>query len=144
MFLSSKKALLDVPQVAENILRHYPILCDRIRQKCEIQEGHERLAFTELIKFLDVNAQTLLKRTPSLVVDAMWHEFILFTKLYDSFCDQRYGRFIHHQPGGSRQENQRQYCETLEDIQRVFGTLNETYWPIPSFMSVDVSCGSCD
>lgn len=35
---------------------------------------------------------------PSQVVDDLWHEFILCTKNYDSFCRQGFGRFLHHTP----------------------------------------------
>jgi hypothetical protein len=35
---------------------------------------------------------------PSQVVDDLWHEFILYTKNYDQFCRQAFGRFLHHTP----------------------------------------------
>ncbi len=35
---------------------------------------------------------------PSQVVDELWHEFILHTKTYDRFCQQAFGRFLHHTP----------------------------------------------
>lgn len=35
---------------------------------------------------------------PSQVVDVAWHEFILFTKAYESFCTQAFGKFLHHTP----------------------------------------------
>lgn len=35
---------------------------------------------------------------PSQVVDVAWHEFILFTREYDSFCSKALGRFLHHTP----------------------------------------------
>lgn len=35
---------------------------------------------------------------PSQVVDDLWHEFILCTKNYDTFCRQGFGRFLHHTP----------------------------------------------
>lgn len=46
---------------------------------------------------------------PSQVVDDLWHEFILYTKGYDAFCRQAFGRFLHHTPavvlGEERQNN---------------------------------------
>lgn len=33
-------------------------------------------------------------------VDALWHQFILFTKEYTSFCDTYLGRYLHHVPCG--------------------------------------------
>jgi hypothetical protein len=35
---------------------------------------------------------------PSQVVDDLWHEFILFTRLYQNFCDRALGRYLHHTP----------------------------------------------
>lgn len=47
---------------------------------------------------------------PSQVVDDLWHEFILYTRHYDAFCRQAFGRFLHHTPavvlaGRDRQSN---------------------------------------
>lgn len=35
---------------------------------------------------------------PSIAVDGAWHEFILFTRDYMTFCDRAIGRFLHHSP----------------------------------------------
>ena len=35
---------------------------------------------------------------PSQVVDDLWHEFILYTRNYQQFCDKAFGRFFHHTP----------------------------------------------
>ncbi len=35
---------------------------------------------------------------PSQVVDVAWHEFILFTRPYQAFCQKALGRFLHHTP----------------------------------------------
>jgi hypothetical protein len=45
---------------------------------------------------------------PSQVADDLWHEFILYTKGYDAFCKQAFGRFLHHTPAvvlGTEQQN---------------------------------------
>jgi hypothetical protein len=40
-----------------------------------------------------------LSVTPSMmVIDEMWHAFILFTVDYASYCDKHMGRMIHHVP----------------------------------------------
>jgi hypothetical protein len=38
---------------------------------------------------------------PSQAVDELWHEFILYTRHYQRFCDQAFGRFLHHTPAGA-------------------------------------------
>lgn len=35
---------------------------------------------------------------PSQVADDLWHEFILYTRHYQAFCQQAFGRFLHHTP----------------------------------------------
>ncbi len=35
---------------------------------------------------------------PSQIVDVAWHEFILFTKEYEKFSENAFGRFLHHTP----------------------------------------------
>jgi hypothetical protein len=46
---------------------------------------------------------------PSQVADDLWHEFILHTRHYATFCQGAFGRFMHHTPavalGADRQNN---------------------------------------
>ncbi len=47
---------------------------------------------------------------PSQAVDDLWHEFILYTKAYEAFCQQAFGGFLHHTPavvlGADKQNNE--------------------------------------
>jgi hypothetical protein len=46
---------------------------------------------------------------PSQVADDLWHEFILYTRQYERFCQKAFGGFLHHTPAvvlrSSRQNN---------------------------------------
>jgi hypothetical protein len=46
---------------------------------------------------------------PSQVADDLWHEFILYTRQYQDFCHNAFGRFLHHTPavvlGPDKQNN---------------------------------------
>jgi hypothetical protein len=46
---------------------------------------------------------------PSQLADDLWHEFILYTRHYEAFCKQAFGRYLHHTPavvlGAARQDN---------------------------------------
>lgn len=130
--------------IATQLLSHTPLLHARIMQACNIDNAQIIPLFTEVLKYLEINAKSSDKRTPSIIVDNAWHEFILFTKLYATHCQQHYGKFIHHRPGGSTQENQQQYIQTINDIELTFGTLNEAYWHRPTYLCPDAQCGSCD
>lgn len=35
---------------------------------------------------------------PSQVTDDLWHEFILYTQAYQTFCKKGFGKFFHHTP----------------------------------------------
>jgi hypothetical protein len=37
-------------------------------------------------------------------IDEMWHNFILFTKEYDRYCQSKFGVFVHHNPTPRREK----------------------------------------
>lgn len=41
---------------------------------------------------------------PSRIVDAVWHEFILFTRDYTAFCENAFGFYLHHTPTEAMKE----------------------------------------
>jgi hypothetical protein len=62
---------------------------------------------------------------PSQLADDLWHEFILYTRYYEKFCQQAFGRFLHHTPaavlGSDKKSNEGlrrtwYYCCVLENI----------------------------
>lgn len=48
--------------------------------------------------FLICRGHRSMVAMPSQVVDIAWHEFILFTRHYEQFCNNGLGRFLHHTP----------------------------------------------
>jgi hypothetical protein len=44
---------------------------------------------------------------PSQVADDLWHEFILYTREYQSFCRKAFGGFLHHTPAVVLSENRK-------------------------------------
>ena len=62
---------------------------------------------------------------PSRVADDLWHEFILYTREYQSFCRRAFGSFMHHTPATVLSENRKSnaglrrvwwYCCKYENI----------------------------
>lgn len=54
--------------------------------------------WSELKAFLlTASTSTVPLRPPSVRVDELWHEFILFTREYHAFC-KRLGGYVHHTP----------------------------------------------
>lgn len=64
-------------------------------------------------------------------VDNLWHMFILFTKEYTHFCNNTFGRYIHHIP--RIKEN-----ETLEDRQKVRNNFKNFIQRYESFFGEDI------
>ena len=58
--------------------------------------------FLEAKRWLWLCAQLEEKRlmitTPLLIIDEMWHNFILFSREYMKYCQDYFGRYIHHAP----------------------------------------------
>jgi hypothetical protein len=54
---------------------------------------------------------------PSQAVDDLWHEFILYTKAYDAFCQKAFGRFLHHTPAAVLKPG---HNKTNEGLRRVW------------------------
>jgi hypothetical protein len=44
---------------------------------------------------------------PSQVADDLWHEFILYTREYQTFCRKAFGGFLHHTPAVVLSENRK-------------------------------------
>ncbi len=52
---------------------------------------------------------------PSRVVDDAWHEFILMTRQYKSFCEKGFGNYVHHEPNqADAEQNSAALGRTLE------------------------------
>ena len=54
------------------------------------------------------------------VIDEMWHNFVLFTKEYTQFCMEYFGYYLHHGPATEAEEQEhRQRMQSLERIDRI-------------------------
>ena len=53
---------------------------------------------------------------PSRAVDTAWHEFILHTKIYQDFCENAFGYFLHHTPA----EGMNRVTQVQKGIKRVW------------------------
>jgi hypothetical protein len=72
--------------------------CESLNVTRDEAEG----VFREFIKFIWLAESTphskLAIDHPILIIDEMWHTFILFTKEYSEFCRSHFGHYIHHVP----------------------------------------------
>ncbi len=57
---------------------------------------------------------------PIVVIDEMWHNFVLFTTEYTDFCKRYFGYYIHHAPTTEAEEHEhKQHLESLTAIDRI-------------------------
>jgi hypothetical protein len=87
-----------------------------LKTRLRAQHAHFTAAQLEQIEhglrqfFLaNLRSQGKFVAMPSKIADAMWHEFILHTKAYGTWCQQAFGRLLHHTPaialGNNAQRN---------------------------------------
>ena len=118
------------------------LLLQRVRVSLDCQPEEVPIALREVLRFLFlVKHYDLGQLTPSRRVDLIWHELILFTKMYREVCHEFLGKFVDHHPGGSVEKNRRQYQETLRCYRLKFGTPLATYW---GREKVPADCGICE
>src|SRR5436309_3499254 len=89
---------------------HNSDIIDRFLGIYDIPSSEAEQIFYETKKWVWLSANASQERrngnhVPRLVIDnflifidEMWHNFILFTKLYQEYCLSRFGFFIHHNP----------------------------------------------
>lgn len=68
--------------------------------KIDVDEINDIFMETKIflaISFVSKNNEVYINND-LLVIDEMWHNFILFTKTYEEFCNNFFGGLIHHIP----------------------------------------------
>jgi hypothetical protein len=94
-------------------------LPDKLRKKYpHLTQDQTDLAMDALREYFQLcnQAGRRMVAMPSQAVDAAWHEFILFTRNYQSFCRRGLGRFLHHTPA----EAMRTPTQAQEGIKRAW------------------------
>ena len=76
----------------------------------DVTEDVAKDIFTETKKFLFIcRHPDVFIPDELLIVDEMWHNFILFTKEYQDFCARYFGGYLHHSPSSKAEKaNHRQ------------------------------------
>ena len=135
-------------ELAVAILEAAPLLRTKLSRALFCPPESCTMALAELIKFLTLASEsTNCPVTPSARVDMAWHEFILFTRTYTSFCERNYGKMIHHEPSDDQPQNTRQYLETLRLYRQRYGEPPEEYWggnKTDPVSEPTAHCGNCE
>lgn len=57
---------------------------------------------------------------PIVVIDEMWHNFVLFTTEYTEFCKTYFGHYIHHAPATEAEDSEyKGHLESLSRAERI-------------------------
>ncbi len=82
----------------ENVISRFTDLFD-------VGEEEAEAIFTETKKFLYISRHPgVFIPDELLIVDEMWHNFILFTSTYHEFCTHYFGGFLHHLPASKAEK----------------------------------------
>ncbi len=97
----------------------------RFTEKFDVSQEEAVDLFSETLKFIYLGRKSkegIFINSDLLMIDEMWHNFILFTKDYHEFCRKYFGRYVHHTPTSyqEKQERERQKKEEPEKIKEVF------------------------
>jgi hypothetical protein len=124
------------------ILTAIPVLKNKLETIANRFEIDSNLLLTELIKYLIITNESNRTTSPSYLVDLAWHEFILFTKYYNLFCAENFGKFIHHTPDSKA--NKTSYELTLESYKKQYGLPPESIWTNNTSLNwKESNCGAC-
>lgn len=102
-----------VRPLAEVLGYRNDLVVRRFRKRFDLSRDEAEAVFVDLLRWLWYLASTNVTSdnpeahaidAPLVVIDEMWHEFILVTRDYTSFCNDMLGRYIHHAPARSEDE----------------------------------------
>ena len=131
---------------SDSLLKNNPVLFDKLKIIAP-KEGNvtPNDLLIEVLKFMYLVSVFGVKLTPSKIVDLGWHEFILFTKAYEKFCNEKLGKFIHHTPDVDKAANNRNFLKTIQHYIQLFGKPPDDIWgELSTTEWSDSQCGSCN
>ena len=88
-----------------------PEVVSRFVQLYDVSSEEAADVFVETKRWLwlasQVESGALSITDPLLIIDEMWHNFVLFTLDYTRYCTDCFGRYIHHAPTTQRDKERR-------------------------------------
>jgi len=92
---------------------------------------YAKLLLEEYYKWLVILSKFggAMKLSPSVIVDQVWHQHLLFTKNYRETCNMIGGQFLDHYPENADQDNSgeriNRYIYTLKCYRDTFGEMKD-------------------
>ena len=134
---------IKITKLAYNTLEENPLLVKKLKPISLLYKVSTKELFIEVLCFLYLIHLSKQKLSPSVIVDLAWHEFILFTKLYNEFCHQNFKKFIHHSPSNSTNQNINNFLKTIRYYCLIFGKPHAIIWGDLAFQEWNnAQCGT--
>ncbi|TQK44744.1 hypothetical protein FBY35_6268 [Streptomyces sp. SLBN-118] len=119
-------------------------LFDRLTDFCAEEYGLERSVAERVmdqgLAFLDVMGSTGETLSPSKLIDPAWHTFMLHSPQYTAWCQERYGRYIHHAPN-SRYRDKAAMVDVVGKIRAAGYAVDESLWGTKADCNEPSCCG---
>lgn len=99
--------------------------------------------FDDMLRFLWVSERgssvtRMAIDDPILIIDEMWHIFVLFTKPYGEFCHKYFGRFVHHTPTTETERRERSSIRDMTELARLVEEKRERYGFVYDMLGQDI------
>lgn len=93
---------------------------DGFQKSFNVERDEAERIFNEMLKWMwfctcPKTQESRAIDTPLLIIDEMWHTFILYTKDYFQFCNHFFGHYMHHAPT-TRQEAEKYKSQSHENV----------------------------
>ena len=119
-------------------------LFDRLAGFCADEYGLERSVAERVMEqglaFLDVMGRSGEALSPSKLVDPAWHTFMLHSAEYADWCQERFGRYIHHAPN-SRYRDKAAMVDVVGKIRAAGYVVDESLWGTAADCNEPTCCG---
>lgn len=114
--------LMDIKELYKHV-EEYSLssITEKYCNDCKIDSEKGKKIETEIKKFLFLSRVYQSGYTIPKALDEYWHTFLLHTEIYKDFCESVLGKFIHHKPGLSNEDQATlRYIRFLVDYFRHF------------------------
>lgn len=95
----------------------------------------------EALVYMAASAASDAPIGPSALVDIGWHAFILYTREYAEYCDNAYGKFLHHSPSDRKGEAGIPLKNTIDFFEANGIAYDPELWGLPSGPWLCSRCG---
>lgn len=105
LFLTFNYSAMHVTTLTEVLEYRNEDVLSRFTDLFDVTEAEAADIFTETRKFLFICSEPgVFIPDELLIIDEMWHNFILFTAVYQDFCNRYFGTYLHHLPASKAEK----------------------------------------